>query len=105
RLNDFDTRQTQALSLLASGSFSNPNSAGSLAYGSLIEKAGSLVNDVFSDEESKINVGFNYVQAERNPYVETTSQVGVTLNSQISDQITVNGQLGVPVGGVNNGIV
>ena len=103
RLSDMTTRQNQALSLLSTGSFVNPNSmnAGTAVAGNLFERASSLVNDIFSDQDSKVNIGFNYVQADRNPYVETNSQVGLTLSSQINDRITVNGQVGVPVGGVN----
>jgi hypothetical protein len=100
RLSDFDTRQTQALSLLYSRTFLSPTNASTAVYAPIFERASSLVGDIFSDEESKVKLGFNYVQADRNPYVETTSQIGVTLSSQINDRITVNGQLGVPVGGV-----
>lgn len=103
RLSDMTNRQNQALSLLSTGSFVNPNSmnAGSAVAGNLFERASSLVNDIFADEDSKLNIGINYTQADRNPYVETNSQVGLTLSSQINDRITVNGQVGVPIGGVN----
>ncbi|WP_243389604.1 translocation/assembly module TamB domain-containing protein [Flavobacterium cyanobacteriorum] len=100
RLNDFDTRQTQALSLLYSRTFLSPTNASNAVYAPIFERASSLVGDIFSDEESKVKVNLNYVQADRNPFAETASQIGVTLSSQINDRITVNGQLGVPVGGV-----
>lgn len=99
KLNDFDTRQTQALSLLAFGTFTSPNNSGAAVYGSLFETAGSLVSGIFAEEGGKVNVNLNYVNAERNPYVETNSQLGISVNTQINDRITVNGQLGVPVGG------
>lgn len=105
RLSDMSTRQTQALSLLSTGSFISPNNANTAVYGSLFERANSLFNDLFADEDGKVKVGFNYVQADKNPYVETTSQVGLTLSSQINDRITVNGQLGVPVGGLNESVI
>lgn len=105
RLSDMDTRQTQALALLSTGSFLSPTNANTAVYGSLFERANSLFNDLFSDDDSKLRVGVNYVQADRNPYVETNSQIGVTLSSQINDRITVNGQLGVPVGGVNESVI
>ncbi|MEL1243023.1 translocation/assembly module TamB domain-containing protein [Flavobacterium sp. DGU11] len=106
RLSDMDTRQTQALALLSTGSFLSPTNANTAVYGSLFERASSLFNDLFSDGDSKVKVGVNYVQADKNPYVETNSQIGLTLQSQINDRITVNGQLGVPVNGVNDaGIV
>jgi len=105
RLSDMDTRQTQALALLSTGSFLSPTNANTAVYGSLFERASSLFNDLFSDDDSKVNIGVNYVQADRNPFIETNSQVGLTLSSQISDRITVNGQLGVPVGGVNESVI
>lgn len=101
RLNDTDTRQKQALSLLYQRAFLSPTNANAMAYAPLLETASGLFNDLFSDDDSKVQVGVNYVQGERNPYVETNSQLGVTLSSQINDRITVNGQVGVPVGGVN----
>ncbi|MBY8961376.1 translocation/assembly module TamB domain-containing protein [Flavobacterium sp. D11R37] len=105
RLTDPDMRQKQALSLLYQRAFLSPNNANSLAYAPLLETASSLFNDILSDDDSKLQVGVNYVQGERNPYVETNSQLGVTLSSQISDRITVNGQVGVPVGGVNESAI
>jgi TamB, inner membrane protein subunit of TAM complex len=105
RLSDMDTRQTQALALLSTGSFLSPTNGNTAVYGSLFERASSLFGDLFSDEDSKVNVSVNYVQADRNPYMETNSQVGVTVSSQINERITVNGQLGVPVNGVNDAAI
>ncbi|MFP9113197.1 translocation/assembly module TamB domain-containing protein [Flavobacterium sp. RHBU_3] len=105
RLSDTDTRQTQALALLSGGSFISPSNASSAVTGSLFEKASSLFNDIISDGSGKVNVGFNYVQQTRNPYVDTNSQIGITLSSQINDRVSINGQLGVPVGGVNESAI
>lgn len=99
RLSDFDTRQTQALSLLYSRTFLSPTNASTAVYAPIFERASSLVGDIFSEEDSKLKVNLNYVQGDRNPYVETYSQLGLTLSSQINDRISINGQLGVPVGG------
>lgn len=105
RLADADTRKFQALSLLSTGTFLSQNNANTAVYGSLFERAGSLLNGLLADDESKFNVNLTYVNGEKNPYVETSSQLGLTLSSQISDRITVNGQLGVPVGGVNESVI
>lgn len=105
RLSDMDTRQTQALSLLATGSFISPTNANTAVYGSLFERAGSLFNDLLSDGNGNVNISVNYVQANKNPYVDTNSQFGLTLSSQINDRVTINGQLGVPVGGVNESAI
>lgn len=109
KLSDMNSRQNQALSLLSTGSFISPNSmdAGSAVAGNLFERASSLVNDIFSEDgaDNKINVGFNYTTGVRNPYAETNSQVGLTVSSQINDRISVNGQVGVPIGGVNESMI
>lgn len=101
KLSDAETRKNQALALLSSGSFISPTNANTAVYGSLFERVSGLVNDVLSDGSGKVNVGVNYVQPTRNPYADTNSQIGLTLSSQINDRISINGQVGVPVGGVN----
>jgi hypothetical protein len=105
RLSDMDTRKNQAFALLSGGSFVSPTNNNAMVYGSLFEKASSLINDIFADEDSKLDIGVNYVQAAKNPYAETNSQLGLTVSSQINDKITINGQVGVPVGGVNESVI
>jgi len=105
KLNDMEFRKTQAYALLSSGGFISPANANTAVYGSLFEKAGSLLSDLFSDGNSNINIGLNYVQATKNPYVDVSSQVGLTLSSQINDRISINGVVGVPVGGVNESAI
>jgi TamB, inner membrane protein subunit of TAM complex len=108
RLSDANMRKTQALVLLASGGFVSNVSDGNstLVTGSLLERAGSLLSDMFSDgKDGNINVNLNYTTGGRNPYAESTSQVNLALSSQINDRITVNGALGVPVGGVNESAI
>jgi len=98
RLQDKDTRQNQAFALLSTGSFVTAETAGNAAYGPLFERASSLFNDIFTDEDSKMRWGFDYSQGDR--INQVSDRVGVTLNTQINDKITINGKLGVPVGGV-----
>ncbi len=106
RLSDPATMEANALSLMSQGVFTNPNTGSSTAvYAPFLERAGDLVSDFFAEEESKVKVDLSYVQAERNPYVETSSMFGLSVSSQINDRITVNGQVGVPVGGVNQSAV
>lgn len=101
KLNDFDTRQRQAFSLLASNTFTSPNGNNNLFVGSLFETAGNLVGDIFNEGDSKVDVNVGYVQGDNNPYVQTTSQMNVSVSSQINERISFIGQVGVPVGGVN----
>ncbi|WP_330443602.1 translocation/assembly module TamB domain-containing protein [Flavobacterium sp. C4GT6] len=103
RLSDPNNRKTQALGLLTTGSFISPSSVN--AYGALTETASGMFSNLFKEDDSKINVDFRYNGAERNPYADTYSTLGLTLNSQINDRITINGQLGVPVGGVNESVI
>ncbi|WP_240321094.1 translocation/assembly module TamB domain-containing protein [Kordia sp. SMS9] len=101
-LNDDDRRRLQALSLLSQGRFVNQVNINQNALtGNLIETATGIVNDAFSgDGNGKFDVNLNYSQADRSLDLETADQLGLTVSSQISDKITFNGQIGVPVGGV-----
>jgi len=106
KLADKDTRETQAMALLATGSFLTVDNASSAVYGSLFERASSLFDDLFSDEDGKFKLGLNYSQSSRNPYADNdASRVGVTLQTQINDRIFVNGKLGVPVGGAEDNVI
>lgn len=106
KLADKDTRQTQAMALLATGSFITSETAGNAVYGSLFERASSLFDDLFSDADGKFKVGLNYSQSERNPYAETdAARVGVTLSTRVNDRIMINGKLGVPIGGAEDNVI
>lgn len=103
KLQDKDTRQTQAFALLSTGSFVTAETAGNAAYGPLFERANSIINDLFADEDSKLQFGFDYSQGNR--LNEVSDRVGVTINTRINDRITINGKVGVPVGGVTESVV
>src|SRR5690606_9173722 len=107
KLADKDTRETQAMALLATGGFITTTTGGNAVYGSLFERASSLFDDLFSDSEGKFRVGLNYSQSERNPNreVEDAARVGVTFSTQISDRILVNSKLGVPIGGREENVI
>lgn len=103
QLQNKDTRQTQALALLSTGSFMTPENAGNAAYGPLFERASSLFSDIFSDEDSKLQLGVDYSQGDR--LNQISDRVGVTLATQINDKISINGKVGVPVGGVTESVL
>ncbi len=108
RLADKDMRETQAMALLATGGFITAGTGGSAVYGSLFERASSLFDDLFSDDEGKFRVGLNYSQTEVNPNRDVdnlSARVGVTFSTQISDRILVNSKLGVPVGGREENVI
>ncbi|MGH2665630.1 translocation/assembly module TamB domain-containing protein [Flavobacterium sp.] len=107
KLNDNDTRQTQAIALLSSGSFlSDKGVAENAITGNLLEKANSLFDDIFSSEDDKFKLSPYYEQSDRrSAELQADSKVGVTVSTQISDKITINGKLGVPVGGLNESVI
>lgn len=105
KLSDKDTRQTQAIALLSGGGFMTAENAANTVYGSLFERASSLFSDIFSGDDDVLKVGLNYTQADKNPYVETEGRVGVTLSTNISEKISINGKLGVPVGGTEQSVI
>lgn len=101
KLDDKDARQTQALYLLSTGSFLSQEGVNqSQLSNNLFEKAGSLFKDIFSGNDDKISIAPEYVVADRTPGQQTDGRFGVTVSSKINDRITVNGKVGVPIGGI-----
>ncbi|WP_255512735.1 translocation/assembly module TamB domain-containing protein [Flavobacterium sp. GT3R68] len=106
KLDDRDTRQTQALYLLSSGGFLSPEGVNQADFaGNLFERASGLFQDIFKDEEGVFNVGLDYVSADKRPGTETDARFGVTVSTKINERIMINGKLGVPVGGVNESAI
>lgn len=103
KLLDKDTRQTQAFALLATGSFVTAESTGNAAYGSLIEGASSIINGLFADADSNLQLGLDYSQGNR--LTEISDRVGLTMNTKINDRISINGKVGVPVGGITETVI
>ncbi len=102
KLQNQEQMQNQALFLLASNSFVNDNYAGSNAFaGTVADRVSSLVNNIFTDQDSKFNVGVDYSVGNRTPNQETADRIGLTLSTQINERILINGKVGVPVGGAN----
>ena len=103
KLQDKDTRQAQAFALLATGDFVTSETAGNAAYGPLFERANSIINGLFADEDSKLQFGVDYSQGDR--LNEISDRVGVTLSTKINNRISINGKVGVPVGGVTESVI
>ncbi|QBZ98245.1 translocation/assembly module TamB domain-containing protein [Flavobacterium sangjuense] len=101
KLDDKDARQTQALYLLSTGSFLSQDGVNqNQLSNNLFEKASSLFSDIFSGDNDKISIAPEYIVADRTPGQQTDGRFGVTVSSKINDRITVNGKVGVPVGGI-----
>ena len=106
RLNDKESIQLQAISLLATGSFQNDINFNEQAlFGNLAESAASIINNILFDENDKLKFGLNYQLGENNPEFETNDELGVTMTTKLSDDILINGKLGVPIGGVTESVV
>ena len=71
----------------------------------MYEKFGDVFGNIFKDDESKISVGVNIVSANRNPGAQTDGRVGVTVSTKINERISINGKLGVPIGGINESAI
>ena len=69
----------------------------------LLRKINSIINGLFADEDSKLQLGVDYSQGDR--LNEIADRVGVTLSTQINNRISINGKVGVPVGGVTESVI
>ena len=108
RLSDPQRRQLQAISLLSQGIFINE--IGLSVEGitnNLFEKASDIFTSIVGDRDEKLKVGINYLQGDRNTDLDIFSEdrLGLTLSTQLSDKILINGKIGVPIGGVNETMI
>lgn len=106
KLDDKDVRQKQALILLSTGSFLSADGISQTSIANnLYEKVGDIFGSILNDSEDKITVGVDLVSADRNPGKETDGRVGLTVTTKVSERISINGKLGVPVGGINESAI
>ncbi|HER39794.1 MAG TPA: translocation/assembly module TamB, partial [Salinimicrobium catena] len=102
--------EAQAFSLLALGQFYTPDvfggNAGSAILGGVFQSASSgLFSSLVGEDGGVFEVGLNYEQGSRTPEQTTADRFGVTLSTQISERVLINGQVGVPVGGVTETVI
>ncbi|WP_242135192.1 translocation/assembly module TamB domain-containing protein [Aestuariivivens marinum] len=100
RLESKDDRQNQALYLLSTGSFSRGLNELDFS-GTIAERLNGIINGIFSSGDGKFNLGINYEAGQNRPDYQTNDRVGVTLQTQISDRVLINGKVGVPIGGAS----
>ena len=103
-LQDPTIEEQNAFFLLAQGTFVNPQSGfnqRAIAGNILGETASSLLNQMLGGNGDKFNLGLSYEQGfqDDTANLETEDRIGVTVSTQISDRILVNGRVGVPIGG------
>lgn len=110
RLQDPTIKSDNAFFLLAQGTFVDRETSGlnqQALTGNLIQTASGLLNQVLTGNNDKLNLGLSYEQGYTDEQADlyTQDRIGVTLSTQISDRILVNGRVGVPVGGVSETVV
>lgn len=106
KLDDKDVRQKQALILLSTGGFLSVDGINqSTVTNNLYEKFGDVFGSIFKDDNAKISVGVDIVSADKRPGSETEGRVGVTVSTKVNQRISINGKVGVPVGGINESTI
>ena len=108
RLQDPTVEERNAFFLLAQGTFVNQESGinQQAVTGNLIQTASGLLNQVLDGNNDKFDFGLSYEQGYIDPNdVQTENRIGVTVSTQISDRVLINGKFGVPVGGVSETVV
>lgn len=109
RLQDPTVKERNAFFLLAQGTFVNEQTGinQQAVTGNLIQTASGLLNQILSGDNDKFNLGVSYEQGylDANADIQTENRIGVTVSTQISDRVLVNGRVGVPVGGVSETVV
>lgn len=108
RLADQQRRQLQAISLLSQGIFISDVSVSLQGItNNLYEKASDVFSTLIGSNDGKLNVGLNYLQGEETPAFDlrTEDRIGLTLSTQISDRILINGKIGVPIDGLQETVI
>jgi hypothetical protein len=108
RLADPQISQLQAISLLSQGIFINEVSVSVQGItNNLYEKASDLLSNLMGDDKGKLQVGLNYLQGDKSQVLDINSEdrLGLTLSTQITDKILLNGKIGVPVGGIEETLI
>ena len=102
--NNVNEKTTQFISLLAFGSFRNPDRVSFDVNNTLAGTASSAIAGAFSsllnNPNSKFQLGLDYQQGEVNDVdrLNIDNQVDVSVSTQLSDRVIINGKVGVPVG-------
>ncbi|SFZ91830.1 Family of unknown function [Flaviramulus basaltis] len=104
RLESKDERDTQALFLVSTGSFSSGLNNIS-ASGTIAERLNGIIGGIFSSADGKFNLNPYYEAGDNRLDYETGDRFGVTLETQITNGVSINGKVGVPVGGATETVI
>jgi len=102
KLNDKDARQTQALYLLSTGSFSsNVGLNQSSLSGNIFETAKGFLSGIIHSEDEKFKVDIDIITADKTIGKEADGRFVASISSKINERFTFNGKVGIPYGGIN----
>ena len=101
---NLDFKVRQFLSLLALNQFANPDrgdfNSEDLITGTTGNAIGAIISEMMSSDAVQVGIGFTSGAGQQNPQNDVLLDdfVDVSLTTQVSDNIIINGQVGVPVG-------
>ncbi|MFY0603400.1 MAG: translocation/assembly module TamB [Flavobacteriaceae bacterium] len=102
--NNKNAKMRQFVSLLALGSFISTDRAdfnsSELITGTTIDLISTVLSDIMSSKNGKIQAGVTYNQANQQNIdrLNTDDIIEASLTTRINDRIIINGKVGVPVG-------
>ncbi len=107
RLSDKNARELNAISLVSQGVFLSDASISTAgAVNNLLETTSSVLSNIlFNDDDSIFDVGLDLVQADNSPDLQSAGRVGITLSTQITNRVLINGKVGVPTGGISESVI
>jgi hypothetical protein len=107
RLSDRNTRELNAISLVSQNTFISATTVTTAAVvNNAFETGSSILSSIlFNNEDGVFDVGVDLVSADNNPEYQSAGRVGITLATQITDRVLINGKVGVPTGGVSESVI
>ena len=104
KLRSKEQREQQAIFLLATDQFqsSGTGTSGSTVTNFVSRAVGNVLNDLLNSKDSKINIEVAYDVGERRPDIATGDRFRTSISAPITERIIINGEVGIPVGGVND---
>jgi hypothetical protein len=108
KLADRDTRTSQAMFLLGSGTFisDQTNLAQSFFANNALETASSIWGNIFNEKNGTISITPDIVLADNNPNAQSTGSYGFRSNIKLSERVSINGKIGIPTGNnINNTLI
>jgi hypothetical protein len=99
--NDINFKNTQAIFLLSINSFYNPETIGGDSSSFGLYTMSELISNILIPESEFFKIGLDYIKGNTNNpnQITTNDQVTISVSGALSDKISINSEVGVPVGG------